>query len=159
MRGLTIFFAGIVLGGLLMQLAAAPGDKVVALTHVGITVKNFDEAVNFYTKTLGFREAFSFKEPDGKPILSMLQISRDTFLELTPATPTQPPGTAHFALQVQNINEMTAQLREQGLKVNDPRLGRANAPLTNVFSPEGFRVELIEIGPGSMHKKAMDSWK
>jgi catechol 2,3-dioxygenase-like lactoylglutathione lyase family enzyme len=159
MRGFALFVAGLVAGMVVMQLAAAPVDKVVALNHVGISVKNFDEALNFYTKTMGFREAFSFKEPDGKPILTLLQISRDTFIELTPSSATQPPGCSHFALQVQDIGAVTAQLRQQGFKVNDPRLGRASAPLTNVFDPDGLRVELLELGPESLHRKAMDSWK
>ena len=90
MRGLTLFVAGAVLGMLVMQLVAAPGDRVVALSHVGISVRNFDESIKFYTKTMGFREAFSFRQPDGKPALTMLQISRDTFLEVTPSSTTQP---------------------------------------------------------------------
>ena len=32
-------------------------------------VKNMDESMNFYTKTMGFREAFSFKDKEGKPSL------------------------------------------------------------------------------------------
>jgi len=159
MRGLTLFVAGLVVGMLVMQLAAAPDDKVLTLSHVGISVKDFDETLKFYTKTLGFREAFAFRQPDGKPALTMLQISRDTFLELTPASANQPPGCSHFALQVQDINATTAQLRQQGFKVDDPRLGRANAPLTNVFDPNGVRVELLQLGPESLHRKAMDSWK
>lgn len=159
MRGLTFFAMGAVSGGLLMQLAAAPGDKVVGLSHVGVSVSNFDEAVKFYTKTMGFREAFSFKTPDGKPALTMLQISRDTFLELAPASATQPAGCSHFAVETRDINGITAQLREQGLQVEDPRLGRANAPLTNVFGPDGLRIELLELGPQSLHRKAMDAWQ
>jgi catechol 2,3-dioxygenase-like lactoylglutathione lyase family enzyme len=159
MRGLTLFVAGAVLGMLVMQLVAAPGDRVVALSHVGISVRNFDESIKFYTKTMGFREAFSFRQPDGKPALTMLQISRDTFLEVTPSSATQPAGCTHFALELPDINGTTEQLRQQGFKVNDPRPGRANAPLTNVFDPDGIRVELLQLVPESLHRKAMDSWK
>ena len=100
MRGLTLFVAGAALGMLVMQLVAAPGDRAVALSHVGISVSNFDESIKFYTKTMGFREAFSFRQPDGKPALTMLQISRDTFLEVTPSSATQPAGCTHFALEL-----------------------------------------------------------
>ena len=159
MRSLTLFAAGAVFGMLVIQLAAAPGDRAVALSHVGISVANFDESIKFYTKTMGFREAFAFRQPDGNPALTMLQISRDTFLEVTPSSPTQPAGCSHFAVELPDINGTTAQLRQQGFKVNDPRPGRAGAPLTNVFDPDGIRVEMLQLVPESLHRKAMDAWK
>ena len=159
MRSLTLFAAGAVFGMLVIQLAAALGDRAVALSHVGFSVANFDESIKFYTKTMGFREAFAFRQPDGKPALTMLQISRDTFLEVTPSSPTQPAGCSHFAVELPDINGTTAQLRQQGFKVNDPRPGRASAPLTNVFDPDGIRVELLQLVPESLHRKAMDAWK
>ena len=39
---------------------------------------------------MGFREAFTIKNPEGKPVLAYLQITRDTFLELAPATADRP---------------------------------------------------------------------
>src|ERR1019366_3937832 len=90
--GFTLFAAGIAVGIFLMQPGAAqqiqnPGLR---LNHVGIYTKDFDESMRFYTKTMGFREAFSIKDKDGKPTLTYLQLSRDTFLELAPATAERP---------------------------------------------------------------------
>src|SRR6266478_4235046 len=88
MRGLMIFVAGTVLGSFMTQPSAALQEKVTGLrlNHFGIYVKDLDESINFYTKTMGFREAFSVKDKDGKPTITYLQINRDTFLELAPAT-------------------------------------------------------------------------
>jgi hypothetical protein len=38
-------------------------------------------------------------------------------------------------------------------------MGRANAPITNVADRDGLRVELLELGPDSMARKATNAWK
>ncbi len=75
MRGIAFFLAGLILGGIMMQASSAQQQKVesgLKLNHVGFNVKNFDESLNFYTKTMGFREAFTLRGPDGKPTLSYI---------------------------------------------------------------------------------------
>src|ERR1700736_567952 len=100
MRGLSLFVTGAIVGIFLVQPSAAPQEKVTGLrlNHVGMNVKNFDESMTFYTKTMGFREAFSFKDKEGKPALAYLQINKDTFLELAPATGDRTPGLNHVGI-------------------------------------------------------------
>jgi catechol 2,3-dioxygenase-like lactoylglutathione lyase family enzyme len=160
-RALSLVAAGVVIGMFMMQPTAAQQEKVkgLRLNHVGIYAKNFEESYNFYTKTMGFREAFSFKDKDGKPTLTYLQINRDTFLELAPATAERPAGLSHMGLWADDLNGTVAALRAQGVKVDDPRTATTKAPLTNVIDPNGVRVELLDLGPDSLHRKAMDAWK
>ena len=160
-RSLALFAAGIVFGMFMMQPSAAQqeGSKGLRLNHVGMYVKNFDESMNFYTKTMGFREAFSFKDKEGKPTLTYLQINKDTFLELAPATAERPVGLSHVGLWADDLNAEVTALRQQGVKVDDPRTATTKAPLTNVIDPNGIRLELVDIAAGSMQRKAIDSWK
>ena len=160
-RALTLFAAGIVFGMFMMQPSAAQQEvsKGLRLNHVGMYVKNFDESMNFYTKTMGFREAFSFKDKEGKPTLTYLQINKDTFLELAPATAERPVGLSHVGLWADDLNAEVAALRQQGVKVDDPRTATTKAPLTNVIDPNGIRLELLDIAPGSLQRKAIDGWK
>lgn len=160
-RAIAFFAAGIVFGMFMMQPSAAQqeGSKGLRLNHVGMYVKNFDESMNFYTKTMGFREAFSFKDKEGKPTLTYLQINRDTFLELAPATAERPVGLSHVGLWADDLNAEVAALRQQGVKVDDPRTATTKAPLTNVIDPNGIRLELLDIAPGSLQRKAIDGWK
>ena len=160
-RSFALFAAGIVFGMFMMQPSAAQqeGSKGLRLNHVGMYVKNFDESMNFYSKTMGFREAFSFKDKEGKPTLTYLQINRDTFLELAPATAERPVGLSHVGLWADDLNAEVAALRQQGVKVDDPRTATTKAPLTNVVDPNGIRLELLDIAPGSMQRKAIDGWK
>ena len=160
MRGLALFASGILVG-LLTQAVFAQDRGIRALSHVGIGVRNFDQAVSYYTKTLGFREAFALREPDGRPVLTYLQINRDTFIELQPTTGNQPEGVTHFGLEVGDLQETVRGLRQRGLQVEEPRMGRSAAPLANTLEPHpyGVRIELLEFAPASLQRKAIDGWK
>jgi catechol 2,3-dioxygenase-like lactoylglutathione lyase family enzyme len=161
MRSVAIFVAGIVVGIFMMRPSAGQQAKAtgIRLNHVGVFAKDFDESYNFYTKTMGFREAFSFKDKDGKPTLAYLQINKDTFLELAPATGDRTPGLNHVGIWADDLKATVNLLRERGVKVDDPRTGASKAPLTNVTDPNGVRLELLEFAPESMQRKAIDGWK
>ena len=161
MRGVMLFMAGTVFGIFATQPSVAPQEKQTGLrlNHFGIYAKDFDESINFYTKTMGFREAFSVKDKEGKPTLTYLQINRDTFLEVAPSTAERPVGFSHVGLWSDDLNKTVTVLRERGVKMEDLRVGATKAPLTNVTDPNGLRLELLEYPPESLQRKAIDSWK
>ena len=157
----ALFAAGVGLGAFLMQPSRAQTDSVsgLRLNHVGIFVKDFDESMRFYTQTMGWREAFTIRDANGKPALAYLQITRDTFLELAPSTDARPVGLSHIGLWPEDQSATIAALRRHGVKVDDPRVGSTKTSLTNVIDPNGVRLELVDFLPGSLPRKAMDNWK
>jgi len=160
--GFTLFAAGIAVGVFLMQPVSAQQQNQnpgLRLNHVGIYVKDFDESMRFYTKTIGFREAFTIKDKDGKPTLAYLQIGRDTFLELAPATAERPVGLSHIGLWPEDLSVAVTALRQRGVKVDDPRTGATKTSITNVTDPNGVRLELVDFLPGSLPRQAIDNWK
>jgi len=163
LRGLTLFVAGIVVGTLLIQPGAAQenGGLGLRLNHVGIAVKNYDESFNFYTKVMGFKVAFRFPpSPDGKPTTTYFQINRDTFLEMAPTSAQLPVGITHMGIESPDIKKTIAQLRAAGGTAEDFRVsGPTKALLSNIRDPNDIRMELIELTPDSLHKKAEESWK
>ena len=162
LRGCALFGAGLIAGIVLMQPSAAQENKTAAirLNHVGIAVKNFDESVNFYSKVMGFRVAFRFPSPDGKPTTTYFQINRDTFLEMAPATEALSAGITHIGVETEDIKSTIARIRQAGGTAEDFRVsGPTKALLSNVTDPNGLRLELIEVTPDSLHKKAEESWK
>ena len=161
LRGIALFAAGTAFGILAVQPSVSSQEKEAGmrLDHFGILVKDLDKSLDFYTKTMGFHEAFSIKDKDGKPVITYLQISRDTFLELAPATADRPVGLSHVGLWADELNTTVALLRQRGVKVDDPRMGMTKAPLTNVFDPNGIRLEMLEYPPDALVRKAMESWK
>jgi catechol 2,3-dioxygenase-like lactoylglutathione lyase family enzyme len=158
---LSVFAAGVTVGVLLMQPSTAQQTPIpgLRLNHVGIYARDFDESMNFYTKTIGLREAFTIRDKDGKPTLAYLQINRDTFLELAPATAERPVGLSHIGIWPEDLNRTVAALRQRGVKVDDPRTGATKTTITNAIDPNGVRLELLDFLPDSLPRKAIDSWK
>ncbi len=158
MRGLALFAIGVLVGMVVIEPGAARQDRALQLNHVGIRVENFDEAVDFYTETFGFREAFAVRNPDGDPVLTYLQVNRDTFLELQPAGPGRLPGITHFGLQVDALQSTVTELRQRGIEVGDPFTGQTGAMIVNATDPEGVTIELLELSPESMQQQAIATW-
>jgi catechol 2,3-dioxygenase-like lactoylglutathione lyase family enzyme len=96
MRNAALFIAGMVVG-LAVQAAIAQNQNrgIVGLNHVALSVPNLDEALTYYTKTMGFPEAFRSTDEKGQVALVYVQISKNTFVELQPANPQRPPCREH----------------------------------------------------------------
>jgi len=160
MRSLLIFVAGIVLGlAVETAIAQSPNRGIVFLNHVGISVPDLDKAVTYYTKTMGFPEAFRNLDDKGKPTLVYVQISKNTFLELQPASGDRPPGISHFGIVVDNMPAATAMFKQRGANVAEIRVSPTKAILSNITDPNGVRTELLELPPESLHYQAMQRWK
>jgi catechol 2,3-dioxygenase-like lactoylglutathione lyase family enzyme len=161
-RGLALFAAGVFVGGSAMRPASAQGNAATGLrlNHVGIAVTDFQKSLDFYTKVMGFRVAYAFPSPDGKPTTTFLQVNRDTFIEMAPATDRLPAGITHFGIWTDDANATVAQIRQNGGMLNDPRSGGpSGSVLSNITDPNGIRIEINQQPAGSYMRKAMDSWK
>jgi hypothetical protein len=90
-----------------------------------------------------------------------MQISRDTFLELQQANDQRPPGLTHFGLVVDNMKTAVAAFRARGATATEPGppSGFSKAILSNVTDLNGLRIELAELTPDSLQRKAMNAWK
>ena len=161
MRTSVTFVVGIVLG-----LAIAPGsaqDQKLPgenyVNHIGFAVENFDEAFNFYTQKMGFREAFTVKDAAGKPALAYVQVNRNTFVEIQQANANRRPGLNHFGLHVENLKSVVAALKQRGVMVEDVRVRPDDSSVSNATDPNGIRIEMFEFGPVSPQGKAIASWK
>jgi catechol 2,3-dioxygenase-like lactoylglutathione lyase family enzyme len=160
MRSVLLFVSGILVAlGVQALIAQSPNHGIVGLNHVGISVPNLDQAVTYYTKTMGFPEAFRNLDDKGKPTLVYVQISKNTFLELLPASPDRPPGLNHFGVVVDKMTDATAMFKQRGANVAEIRLSGTKAILSNVTDPNGVRMELLELPPESSHRQAMERWK
>ena len=135
-----------------------PDRPSIRLNHVGISVANMDQAIDFYTKKMGYRLAFAIPNAPGQPRAVYLQVNRETFVELLEATPQRPPGFVHVGFEVDDISATSARLKNANVKVAQPRVGRTKATVAEVEVPDGVNVELLQFGPDSQQRHAMDSW-
>jgi catechol 2,3-dioxygenase-like lactoylglutathione lyase family enzyme len=161
MRGLALFVAGTVFGLAVTALAQSqsPNHGIVGVNHVGINVPDLDKAVEYYTKTMGFPEAFRLTNASGQVQLVYVQVSKDTFVELQPATAQRPPGITHFGVHVDNMAAATAMFKQRGAAVGDTTVSGTKAILSNIVDPNGIRMELAELPPASLHRQAMERWR
>ena len=161
MRAMVLFVAGILVGlAVQATLAQNAQRQVQVMNHVGINVPNISEAITYYTQKMGYTEAFRATNERGEPTLVYLHISRDTFLELGQANAQRPAGFTHYGLVVDNAAAAVSMFRQRGVTVSEPNLSASTrAILANITDPYMGRIELAEITPDSLHRKALDSWK
>jgi catechol 2,3-dioxygenase-like lactoylglutathione lyase family enzyme len=161
MRTTIGFLFGLLLGSILAsgqtQDLRLAGENY--LNHVGLAVENFDEAFAFYTQKMGFREAFTVRDANGRPNLAYVQVNRNTFIELQQANANRRPGLNHFGLHVENLRAVTVSLKRRGVMVEDPRTRPDDSSVANATDPVGTRIEMFEFGPQSPQGKAIASWK
>jgi catechol 2,3-dioxygenase-like lactoylglutathione lyase family enzyme len=160
MRSTVLFVAGLITGvAVHVALAQSAGTGVEMMNHVGINVPNVNEAVAYYTQKMGYREAFRASDANGQPRLVYMYVSRNTFLEIQPATAERLAGFTHYGLVVDNAAAAVDAFRKRGLTVTDVTRSDTKVNLANITDPYMGRVELVEITPDSLHAKAIASWK
>jgi catechol 2,3-dioxygenase-like lactoylglutathione lyase family enzyme len=161
MRGFALFATGIIvgLGVTASAQSLSPNHGVVGLSFVSVSVPNLDRAVEYYTKTLGFPEAYRQFAAAGGPQFVIVQVSKDTFIQLQPATAQRPPGIEHLALQVENLPAVTAMFKQRGAAVSDITVNKTTKmDHANLTDPNGIRTELIELPPDSPLGQAIAHW-
>lgn len=115
--------------------------RPLAVHHVAINVDDVDAAVSFYCGVLGceqrsdrpeFRFAGAWLDAGGQQVHLVEGIT--------------PPGHGqHFALLVDGLDDVVAELRGRGVEVSDPRpVGSSRQAF--LFDPAGNRVELHQAG-------------
>jgi len=164
---------GVLVIAIVLQPGAAQGQAAkssLRLSLVGIAVSDYQKSQAFYERVMGFPVAFKFSSQDGTRTNTFFQMSRDSFLEMQQATADVRPGLTHALFVVDDLNTTLARLRQAGLPTARPNSSPANAVTdagysqnifvknANVYDPNGIRLELNELVPESLMKKAAESW-
>ena len=122
--------------------------------HIGIAVKNLDEAVKFY-ESLGFKASGYEVVAEQKVKVAFLPCG-DSEIELLESTePDGPiarfiekngPGIQHIAIRVDDIDKALEELKEKGVRLIDqtPRYGAGNARIAFVH-PKATGGVLLEL--------------
>ena len=161
MRGVMLFATGLSVGLAIQAAVAQSGNKgVVMMNHVGINVPNIPEAVAYYTDKMGYKEAFRVTDDKGQPTIVYMQISKNTFLKLNQATAQRAPGFTHYGLHVDNAASAVEMFKQRGVTVTQTNVSAGTKSiLANITDPYMGRIEIVEITPESLHRKAIQSWR
>jgi len=161
MRGFMLFVAGLTIGLTVQAVGAqnmTPNRGLIGLNHVGVAVPDLNEVITYYTKTLGFPEAFRSLDEKGQPRLVYVHISRNTFIELQPGDPKGQAVINHLGIQVEKMQPVIDMFKQRGVNVADSRVSPTKAVLSNITAPNMLRIELAELVPESQHYQAIQKW-
>ncbi len=130
-------------------------DMEFELDHIGIAVESLDEGFSFY-KALGFSEMSVEEVPSEKVKVGFLRLENRSNLELLEPTSQDStirkylekrgPGIHHVCLRVHDIDVVTKQLKDKGVRlINDePKMGAHNCRVVFVH-PSATGGVLIEL--------------
>ncbi|MEE2683884.1 MAG: VOC family protein [Pseudomonadota bacterium] len=160
MKNLYFFIIGMIcMLGIQLTIAQSDNSSLVSLNHIGISVPDIDEAVEYYTEIIGFKEAFRSRRETGETWLVYLQMSKNTFLEIQANNANQNNEITHFGVQVDSMDQAINFWRSRGVEVEDARKsGNSKAILSNTYDENGIRMEIAELTPDSLPFIAMESW-
>jgi len=132
---------------------------LAGIAHVAIRVRSLDAARDFYNK-LGFEEAFTLTDKDGKVNESFIKLNDHQFLELYPANPENPKqasiGFLHVCFEGDDLEAIYEDYVAHGLTPTKVRKAGAGNMLFTLAGPidaagAAQNIEYTQYMPGSRH--------
>jgi methylmalonyl-CoA/ethylmalonyl-CoA epimerase len=131
---------------------------IETIDHVGIAVKNLDEAIALYRDVLGFRLEGVYTLNERKIKLASFRGGNETHVELVQPLSddstvakfleTRGEGIHHIAVKVKDVKAVLAEYKRKGLALIDeePKPGAAGSRVAFVHpkSTRGVLLELVE---------------
>ncbi len=138
----------------------APDPLFTAIDHVGVAVADLDEAIAFYSGTFGMALVHSETNDEQGVREAMMDAGNGSCVQLlAPLTAESTiatfldrngPGVQQVAYRVDDVERVSAVLRERGLRLlyDEPRPGTAGSRVNFVHPKDagGVLVELVEPG-------------
>ncbi|MEM3579757.1 MAG: methylmalonyl-CoA epimerase [Candidatus Bathyarchaeia archaeon] len=129
------------------------------MDHVGVAVKNLDEAISVYRDILGFKLLSVHVLPERKVKVAFLSAGGETQIELLEPLGSDSPvakflesrgeGIHHIAVKVDDIKRALEELKNKGVMLVDekPRTGAEGKKIAFVHpkSTKGVLLELVMV--------------
>jgi len=137
--------------------------RITGIAHIAVTVRDMEKSLDFYTRVLGFKKAFSISEPKtGEPWIEYLYMGNGQFVELFYGGTKDNPwneelrGFNHICLQVDDIQSVVERVSKEGVEITDDlKQGVDYNWQAWIKDPDGIRIEFMQIDERSPHYKAM----
>jgi lactoylglutathione lyase len=140
---------------LTMAVAGAMNAQILGLHHAAYLVSDLTKAETFYTGVLGYPVIHRSQDSSGSPVSAWFQINATQYLELLPRLqPDQLERFAHYALLVENVAALRAQLAAKAMPVSAIRTGRDGNLEFTLTDPDGHTILFVQMMPDGLHAKA-----
>jgi len=145
--------------GMTSDTSALPSGLFTAIDHVGVAVRDLDEAIEFYTSTYGMRLAHQeVNEEQGVREAMMAVGDSGSCIQLLAPLDDEStiakfldrsgPGIQQMAYRVTDLDAVSTTLRERGLRLlyDEPRRGTADSRINFIHPKDagGILVELVQ---------------
>ena len=136
-----------------------PTELFTAIDHVGVAVRDLDEAIAFYRDTFGMELAHEEENEEQGVREAMMAVggSGSHVQLLAPLTPESTiarfleksgPGVQQVAYRVEDVEAVSQVLRDRGLRLlyDQPRRGTSNSRVNFIHPKDagGVLVELVQ---------------
>ncbi len=128
--------------------------KVLGIDHIGIAVSNVEEALRFYTETLGLTGGPIQDNPEHGLRIARVRVG-DIDLELIEAQdwerttqrhlPYKGPGVYHFGLRVADVDAAIAELEAAAVPLIDHVPREGDSMRVSFLHPDAAKGALIEL--------------
>ena len=125
---------------------------ITGVAHACFTVSDLERSLAFYRDGLGFTPAFDFRDENGRRFGLYLYVGGRNFIEIFEGQvgdPAEGQSFRHICLEVDDIQATVKTLRERGVEVSDPKLGKDQSYQAWITDPDGNRFELHQYTPES----------
>ncbi len=127
------------------------------LTHVTVVVKDQDNALDFYTKTMGFEKKADYTQPGHPRYLTVSPKGQDVEFVLWPAgaeadrmpASHKTPGIGtRTVLQVEDCRKTFADLKAKGVRFKTPEPYEAGwGVAADLMDPDGNPFSIVQLAP------------
>jgi len=125
---------------------------IVRLAHVCIESDDLAATESFY-KQLGIERKFEFRNKQNELIGMYLDFGNDTYFEIIKVREPRKEGIIrHFAIEVENVEEVRQTLLNQGVDVSEKMLGVDHTWMVTCHDPNGIFIEFHEYTKDSLQK-------
>jgi catechol 2,3-dioxygenase-like lactoylglutathione lyase family enzyme len=146
---------------------------ITGIGHLAVVVSDMRRSTEFYSGVLGFEKVFEIPDDKGSPWICYFRVGRGAvgaqsaghdgaqFIELFyPQKEAAPDavariGFSHMCFLVDDMKQTEAEILKRGGTLDRPiKLGKDGNYQCWLKDPDGNRIELMQIMPGSPHAKS-----
>ena len=136
---------------------------VLGYGHAAIKVVDVDKSLDVWRDRMGVPEMLRLHNDDGSLWLVYLRLTDDQYLEVFPgAENDRAPGwnangVNHLCFSIEDLDATVDRIEAAGIALYSPiKMGADGNRQAWIEDPDGNRVELMEMAPGSLQLEAIE---
>jgi catechol 2,3-dioxygenase-like lactoylglutathione lyase family enzyme len=148
---LTLVLIGHPVGAQERPTAASATDlPILGLAGIAFRVSDLDKARRYYQGVLGFAEAFTVTDPNGRARSAFFKINDDQYVEVIPdLKPGEMNRQARVMVQSSDLERLHAIYTERGLNPTPITTGGDGNPVFRIIGPDDAKLDFVQYVAGS----------